>query len=64
MGRIFQEVRQPVSGGQVIYLFSQVRGAILYLLLVPVIGVFCYLPYYLMMKAQGIEGIGVVPLLV
>jgi len=62
VGRLVQEVRKPVSGRAIIMHFTQVRGALLYLLLVPVTGVLCYLPYYLMMKAQGIEGIAVVPL--
>ncbi|WP_319580035.1 DUF2298 domain-containing protein [uncultured Methanospirillum sp.] len=61
-GRLVKKVREPVSGRAIIRHFSQGRGALLYLLLVPVIGVLCYLPYYLMMKAQGIGGIAVVPL--
>ncbi|MFH0968029.1 MAG: DUF2298 domain-containing protein, partial [Methanobacteriota archaeon] len=39
---------------------SQGRGACLYIFMVPVIGVLCYLPFYMMMKAQGIEGVGLV----
>jgi len=60
-GRIMQETRPLISGFSVTRNFSESSGAVLYLLLVPVIGVLCYLPYYLMMKAQGIEGIGIVP---
>jgi YYY domain-containing protein len=36
------------------------KGAWVYFFLVPVIGILCYLPYYLMMEAQGIGGIGLV----
>lgn len=41
-------------------LFSPIRGAMLYLCAIPVIGIVSYLPFYLMMKTQGIKGIGIV----
>ncbi|PWR71523.1 DUF2298 domain-containing protein [Methanospirillum lacunae] len=59
---LIQKVRQPEPGRRIIRHFSEGRGAFLYLLLVPLIGVLCYLPYYVTLKAQGIEGIGIVPL--
>lgn len=40
--------------------FSGICGGLLYLVLVPVIGILCYLPFYLAMQAQGVEGIGIV----
>lgn len=40
--------------------FSGICGGLLYLVLVPVIGILCYLPFYLTMQAQGVEGIGIV----
>lgn len=57
---ILKGIRESTTEGYGIRYFSPVRGAVLYLVLVPVIGILCYLPFYLMMKAQGIEGIGVV----
>jgi YYY domain-containing protein len=62
VSRLIQKIRKPEPGRGIIRHFSEGRGGFLYLLLVPVIGVLCYLPYYLMLKAQGIEGIGIVPL--
>ena len=59
--RIFKEIIQPTTGRSFFKHFSSSRGALLYVVLVPVISILCYLPFYLMMKAQGIEGIGVVP---
>lgn len=58
---IYAVIMESASGGVITKHFSAGRGAVLYLLLVPVIGILCYLPYYLMMKAQGIGGIAVVP---
>ncbi len=62
VGRMVHAVSEHVSGASILRHFSEGRGALLYILLVPIVGVLCYLPYYLMMKAQGIGGIAVVPL--
>lgn len=40
--------------------FSEARGALLYVFLVPLLGILSYLPFYLMMKAQGIGGVAIV----
>lgn len=57
---IVRKVREPVQGDSVFRHFSSSRGAVLYLLLVPVLGILCYLPFYLIFKVQGVRGIGIV----
>ena len=54
---LLRKVREPVQGDSVTRHFSSSRGAILYLLLVPVLGILSYLPFYLALKVQGIRGI-------
>ncbi len=60
LSAIIAAVRTPGGEGIGARTFSEGRGALLYLVLVPLIGILCYLPFYLMMKAQGIGGVALV----
>lgn len=57
---MLQEIQKPLEGSFFIRQFSCARGTLLWLILIPVIGILCYLPFYLMMNAQGVKGIGFV----
>lgn len=55
-GSLLPDLKEPHRDG----LLSPLRGAAAYLVLVPSLGILCYLPFYLAMKTQGVEGIGLV----
>jgi uncharacterized membrane protein len=57
---MLHEIQKPLEGNFITRQFSCARGTILWLILIPVIGILCYLPFYLMMNAQGVKGIGFV----
>ncbi len=57
---IFHEIQKTFEGNIITRQFSYARGTLLWLIIIPVIGILCYLPFSLMMNAQGVKGIGFV----
>ncbi|HWQ66508.1 MAG TPA: DUF2298 domain-containing protein [Methanospirillum sp.] len=56
---LIQGIRYVPDTG-IIDQFSAIRGGFLWIILVPVIGILCYLPFYFQMQTQGIEGVSIV----
>lgn len=57
---ILDQIRISPSGDSLSRHLSGNRGSFLYLLLVPSLGILCYLPFYLMIHASGVDGIHIV----
>jgi YYY domain-containing protein len=61
IGGLCQQIRVTPPGNVLSRYFSGMRSAVCYTILVPLLGILCYLPFYLMMNAEGIQAIHIVP---